>query len=149
MWYYRDKEVVETPEGIGFVYKITHIPTGKYYIGKKSLYSNRTLPPLKGTKRKRRVTKESDWRKYYSSNDWIKSEVKEGKRDEFKREIIHLCYTKKGLGYYETYYQFYYNVLEDDNSLNGNILGKYFRKDVNDTKCKCDTCQCNKANTTP
>ena len=97
MWYYRDKEVVETPEGIGFVYKITHIPTGKYYIGKKSLYSNRTLPPLKGTKRKRRVTKESDWRKYYSSNDWIKSEVKEGKRDEFKREIIRICYSKKGL----------------------------------------------------
>lgn len=133
MWFYKDTNIVvrDTPNrAVGFIYMITHIPTGLYYIGKKSIYSNRTLPPLKGKKRKRRVTKESDWRDYYSSNDWIKSEVKEGNENEFRREIIDFCYSKKSLGYYEVYFQMYYNVLEDDNALNGNILGKYFRNDL-------------------
>ena len=70
----------DVPVGaVGFVYKIIHTPTGRYYIGKKSLTSTRRLAPLKGQKRKRVVTKSSDWEKYFSSNDWIKEQVKEGK----------------------------------------------------------------------
>ena len=82
---------------VGFVYKIVHTPTGRYYIGKKSLTSTRKLAPLKGQKRKRTVTKSSDWEKYYSSNDWIKEQVKEGKAEEFSREIIQYCFSKKSL----------------------------------------------------
>ena len=47
---------------------ITNKDTNEFYIGKKSLYSHRTLPPLKGYKRKRKVIKESKWRDYSSSN---------------------------------------------------------------------------------
>ena len=55
-------EITDMPEGtIGFVYMITNKEDGKFYIGKKSLYSHRTLPPLKGYKRKRKVIKESNW----------------------------------------------------------------------------------------
>ena len=132
-WLYKESNIVvnEVPEAaVGFVYMITHIPSGKYYIGKKQLVSNRTLPPLKGTKRKRKVTKESDWRTYYSSNLWIKQQVKEGKQEEFKREIIRFCNCKKGLSYYEMYWQFKYDVLSDENSLNGNINGKFYTKDL-------------------
>ena len=132
-WLYKESNIVvnEVPEAaVGFVYMITHIPSGKYYIGKKQLVSNRTLPPLKGTKRKRKVTKESDWRTYYSSNLWIKQQVKEGKAEEFKREIIRFCNCKKGLSYYEMYWQFKYDVLSDENSLNGNINGKFYTKDL-------------------
>ena len=58
MWLHENKEVTsieEMPEGtFGYVYQVTHIPTGLKYIGKKQLISNRTLPPLKGEKRKRK-----------------------------------------------------------------------------------------------
>jgi hypothetical protein len=115
---------------VGFVYKIVHTPTGRYYIGKKSLTSTRKLAPLKGQKRKRTVTKSSDWEKYYSSNDWIKEQVKEGKSEEFSREIIQYCFSKKSLTYYEIYWQFQYNVLADDNAINENLMGKFYRRDL-------------------
>lgn len=121
----------DVPVGaVGFVYKIIHTPTGRYYIGKKSLTSTRRLAPLKGQKRKRIVTKSSDWEKYYSSNDWIKEQVKEGKAEEFSREIIQYCFSKKSLTYYEIYWQFQYNVLADDNAINENLMGKFYRRDL-------------------
>ena len=121
----------DVPVGaVGFVYKIIHTPTGRYYIGKKSLTSTRRLAPLKGQKRKRTVTKSSDWEKYYSSNDWIKEQVKEGKAEEFSREIIQYCFSKKSLTYYEIYWQFQYNVLADDNAINENLMGKFYRRDL-------------------
>jgi len=149
-WLWNGNDVTEDviPEiSVGFVYKIEHIPTGKYYIGKKSLESVRNVkigkreliklkeerkaagiggrPPLK-----KKVRKASDWEKYYSSNEWINEQVKEGKQDEFKREIIQFCNSKKSLSYYEVYWMFKYDVLSDENCLNGNISGKYYRKDL-------------------
>ena len=97
-WLHNGKEVTEdmVPDGaIGFVYVITHIPTNRFYIGKKSLTAVRRLKPLKGKVRKRVVRKASDWEKYYSSNEWIKEQIKVGKEEEFKREIIEFCYSKK------------------------------------------------------
>jgi hypothetical protein len=132
-WLYEGNIVTEehVPIGaVGFVYKIIHTPTGRYYIGKKSLTSTRRLAPLKGQKRKRTVTKSSDWEKYYSSNDWIKEQVKEGKAEEFGREIIQYCFSKKSLTYYEIYWQFHYNVLADDNAINENLMGKFYRRDL-------------------
>ena len=132
-WLYEGNIVTEehVPIGaVGFVYKIVHNPTGRYYIGKKSLTSTRKLAPLKGQKRKRTVTKSSDWEKYYSSNDWIKEQVKEGKAEEFSREIIQYCFSKKSLTYYEIYWQFQYNVLADDNAINENLMGKFYRRDL-------------------
>ena len=135
-WLYNEKEVTEemVPDGaIGFVYVITHIPTNRFYIGKKSLTATRRLKPLKGKIRKRVVRKASDWEKYYSSNEWIKEQIKEGKSEEFRREIIEFCYSKKALSYLEVYYQFKHNVLSNENSINENILGKFFRKDTINT----------------
>jgi hypothetical protein len=132
-WKFNRNIVTEesTPEGaIGFVYKIVHTPTGKYYIGKKSLTQTRRLKPLKGKVRKRVVKKASDWEKYYSSNDWIKAQVKEGKADEFSREIIQFCYSKKSLTYWEVWWQFKLDVLSDTQSINENLMGKFFRKDI-------------------
>jgi hypothetical protein len=149
-WLQNNNEVIEDlipEEAVGFIYMITHIPTGKYYIGKKSLESVRNVkigvrelkklkeerktagiggrPPLK-----KKVRKASDWKKYYSSNDWINEQVKEGKESEFKREIIQFCNSKKSLSYYEVYWMFKYDVLSDENCLNGNISGKFYRKDL-------------------
>ena len=140
-----DEDIPE--EAVGFVYMIEHIPTGKYYIGKKSLESvrnvkigvrelarikeERKLAGIRGSlPKKKKVRKSSDWQKYYSSNDWIKEQISEGKEDEFKRKILQFCYSKKSLSYYEVYWMFKYDVLSDENSLNGNILGKFYSKDL-------------------
>lgn len=133
MWTYKEKQISsieDMPENTyGFVYEITHNPTGKKYLGKKVLQFNRTLPPLKGQKRKRKVVKESDWKTYYGSHDKIKNLIKEGKDLEFERKIIKFVNSKKLLTYFEIKYQMINEVLENDNYLNFNILGKFFSKD--------------------
>lgn len=135
MWLHENKEVTsieEMPEGtFGYVYQVTHIPTGLKYIGKKQLISNRTLPPLKGEKRKRKIQKESDWKTYYGSQAEIKTLVKESKdKSEFKREILQYCKTKKQLTYFEIKWQFVLGVIETEEWINNNIQGRFFGKDL-------------------
>jgi len=135
MWLYKNK-VVESiddmPEGTyGFIYEVIHNPTGRKYLGKKVLQFNRTLPPLKGMKRKRKVVKESDWKTYYGSHVEIKGLIKEGKQEEFSREILQFVPTKKLLTYYECKYLFIKEVLEHNEYINDNILAKFYRKDFN------------------
>jgi len=137
MWLYKDKEINSIEDmpadTFGFVYLVTHTPSGKKYLGKKQLISNRTLPPLKGSKRKRKIQKESDWKTYYGSQSEVKQLVKESQDMlEFVREIIIFTSTKKQLTYFETKLQFVNEVLENDEYLNSNILGKFFRKDLYD-----------------
>ena len=143
MWLYNN-EVVETIEDIpantfGFIYITIHIPSGISYIGKKSLYHNvkrkltkKELAEQTGRGRKSTteiIQKESDWKTYYGSEEFIKQKIKEKKQDEFKREIIHFVENKKMLTYFECKYQFMYGVLENENYLNSNILGKFYKKD--------------------
>jgi hypothetical protein len=149
-WIFADKLVTvdDIPENAhGFIYRIVHIPTGRFYIGKKSLTSSRTkkigkreLVKIKEERKangisgrlpsKRVVKSDSDWMDYFSSNDWIKGEVKAGKSEEFSREILQFCHSKKNLSYWETWWQFHYDVLNNENSLNDNVGGRYYRKDV-------------------
>jgi hypothetical protein len=137
MWLYNG-EVIESIEQMpqntfGFIYQATYLPTNEKYLGKKVLFFNRTLPPLKGMKRKRKVVKESDWQTYYGSHEKIKSLLKENKQDDFQREILEFAFNKKHLTYLETKYLFCNNVLENEEYINDNILGKFFRKDLVNT----------------
>jgi len=137
MWLYKNKEINSIEDmptdTFGFVYLVTHTPSGKKYLGKKQLIANRTLPPLKGQKKKRKIQKESDWKTYYGSQTEVKQLVKESQDMlEFVREIIIFTSTKKQLTYFETKLQFVNEVLENDEYLNSNILGKFFRKDLYD-----------------
>ena len=135
MWLYKNKvieSIEQMPEGThGFIYEVLHKPTSRKYLGKKVLEFNRTLPPLKGTKRKRKVVKESDWKTYYGSHQEIKGLIKEGKQEEFTREILQFVPTKKLLTYYECKYLFIKEVLEGNEYINDNILAKFYRKDFN------------------
>jgi hypothetical protein len=129
---------------IGFVYKITNIQTGKFYIGKKSLYSNvrkeltrkelaeHTGPGRKPTKKL--VTSESNWLVYWSSNKGILQEIKEQGTDNFRKEILKFCFNKKQLTYWEVHYQCINEVLLTDKSYNDNVLAKFFRKDLVDSE---------------
>lgn len=123
-------EIEDMPENTyGFIYEVFHRPSGKKYLGKKVLHFNRTLPPLKGMKRKRKVVKESDWRTYFGSHVEIKQLIKEEKQNEFERRILQFVPTKKLLTYYECKYLFINEVLEHDEYINDNILAKFYRKD--------------------
>ena len=129
-WKYEDKEVLsldDVPKGaVGFIYIIVD-SEGYFYIGKKSFYSTITRPPLKGTKRKRKVTKESSWLNYKSSN----KTVKEWEDWEIKNKtIINYAYTKKHLTYLECHALFTLNCLRNKMCLNDNILGKFFSSDL-------------------
>ena len=84
---------------------------------------------------KRRVTSESDWKKYYGSCPELKEDVKEYGKLNFKREIISLHKTLGKVNYEETKQLFVNNVLKEkleDGTpayYNSNILGRYYRKD--------------------
>lgn len=114
----------------GFVYRITNLQNGKQYIGRKYFYQKRKP---KGGKRK--VTSESNWKKYYGSSDELKEEIKKVGKDTFKREIISLHKTLGQVNYEETRQLFLNNVLTEADTdgtpkfYNSNILGRYMRKD--------------------
>jgi hypothetical protein len=144
MWLYQNKEVLsleDLPQDTyGFIYISIHQPTGKSYIGKKSLFHNvrkkltkKQLVEQTGRGRKPTteiVQKESDWKTYYGSAKPILDLIKEGKQEEFTREILQLVPNKKLLTYYECKYLFMLGVIEkQDGYFNDNILGKFFRKD--------------------
>jgi len=144
MWLYKEK-VIENIEDFpqntfGFIYIVTHTPSGKSYIGKKSLFHNvkkkltkkelaeQTGPGRKSTTKV--VAKESDWKTYYGSAKPILELIKEGKQEEFTREILQFVPNKKLLTYYECKYLFINGVLENpDKYFNDNVLGKFYSKD--------------------
>lgn len=133
--------VEKFPAGcVGFVYKITNIKTGKFYIGKKSLYSNvrkkltkKEIAEYVGPGRKptkKLVTTESNWESYWGSNKVLLAEIKENGSRDFRKEILRFCYNKKQLTYWEVHYQCLNEVLLTDKSYNDNVLAKFFRRDL-------------------
>ena len=131
-WLYKGTTFTSDDIGnfFGYVYRITNIQNGRQYIGRKYFYQKRK--PKGG---KRRITSESDWKRYYGSSDELKRDVKEYGKDNFRREIISLHETLGKVNYEETKQLFLHNVLMealDDGTpmyYNSNILGRYMRKD--------------------
>ena len=84
---------------------------------------------------KRRVTSESDWKRYFGSSDELKQDIKRIGKNFFRREILSLHETLGKVNYEETKQLFLHNVLMealDDGTpmyYNSNILGRYMRKD--------------------
>tara|TARA_Y100000401_G_scaffold84629_1_gene69914 strand:- start:1025 stop:1465 length:441 start_codon:yes stop_codon:yes gene_type:complete len=114
----------------GFVYLITNIQNGRKYIGRKYFWSFRK-PPGK----KRRVKKESDWRKYYGSCPELKEDVEKFGKENFSRTILSLHKTAGRTNFEETRQLFVNGVLTESLDTgepafyNSNILSRYFRKD--------------------
>jgi len=148
-WTYQGRivnELSDMPEGTyGFIYKITNGHTNEYYIGKKQVISirkrnfgKRETAALtdKRMKRYEMVTKEAKWERYRSSNVTVSSwfdktgNPSSAENDRLELKILKFCKSKKALTYYELQEQFSHNVLADTHSLNDNLLGKFFRKDL-------------------
>lgn len=133
-WKFQNKEVnslEEVPEGAyGFIYIITDV-SGYWYIGRKAFYSTVTKKPLKGTRKKRKVTTESRWLQYCSSNKYFKE------LDPWEivdRTIIDYAYNKKELTFLETEALFSLQALRNPMSKNANILGRFFPADITNNK---------------
>lgn len=143
MWLYQDKEIKELtdmPENIfGFIYEVTHLPTGRKYLGRKQLISVQkkalgkkelALQTDKRLSKKKTVTKETDWKTYYGSHPEIKQMIKDKKQLEFTREILIFVNSKKQLTYYEDKYLYTRGVIEPGSTyFNDNISGRFFKKD--------------------
>lgn len=151
-WLYRGgkiKDINDTNVNgwFGFIYKITHIPTGKVYFGRKNFFTNRNIKlgkkelaiireerktkKMKGrAPSKKLVVKESDWLTYWGSNKSLISFIKKEGVENFRREILEFARDKKHLTYLETELLFKNEVLlHPDKYFNDNILGKFFTKD--------------------
>ena len=134
-WYYKGTTFTSDDIGnfFGFIYRITNKISGREYIGRKYFVQKRK--PRGG---KRRVTSESDWKKYYGSSPELKDAIKLYGKESFSREIISLHKTLGKVNYEETRQLFLNNVLTEalDNGepayYNSNVLGRYYRKDYFD-----------------
>jgi hypothetical protein len=144
-WLYENKEITSLEDfpidTFGYIYMVTHTPSGVSYLGKKSLHHNvkrkltkkelAEMPVTRGRKVLTEVVKkESDWKTYFGSAKPILALIKDGKQEEFTRQILQLVPNKKLLTYYECKYMFTHGVLENpDKWFNDNILGKFYSKD--------------------
>jgi hypothetical protein len=137
-WLYQGKEFYESniPEGaVGFIYIMTAIIDGKsvMYIGKKNFFAKIKRPlgkkalAMSTDKRLKKYAHviKPDFLNYFSSNKVLKDAHKAGV--VIKREILRICYSQMELTYQETKHQFMYEVLEKQEFLNGNILGRFYR----------------------
>jgi hypothetical protein len=124
------------PEGaIGFIYEMEAIIDGKSvrYIGKKNFYS--TTKKKLGVKalanmadkraRKYTIQVKTNYQNYFSSNKVLQDAHKNGV--PIKRFMVRICFSKTELTYYETKYQFTREVLEKEEYLNANILGRFYK----------------------
>ena len=107
-WKYWDSYNPE--DYLGFVYKITNLTNGRFYIGKKYFWYNKKkkltkkqlseLPPTPGRKPTHEIIKvESDWKTYWGSNKELIEDIKKLGEDKFECQILTLCKTKKQLTY--------------------------------------------------
>ena len=133
-WLYKGKPFTTDDIGdlFGFVYRITNLSTGKQYIGRKYFWQKRK--PKGG---KRRVTSESDWKRYFGSSEELKRDIEDLGRENFRREILSVHKTLGRVNYEETRQLFLNNVLTESvdglpKYYNSNILGRYMRKDYFD-----------------
>jgi thiazole synthase ThiGH ThiG subunit len=137
-WIYKGVEFTEDniPEGsIGFIYHMSVILNGNTYayIGKKNFFANikkklsKKALALVTDKRLKKYTREQkpNFMNYYSSNQQLKEAHKAGCK--IKREILVICYSATELTYQEVKHQFKYEVLEKEEYLNANILGRFYK----------------------
>ena len=131
-WMFQEQPFLSEDIGdsFGFVYRITNLQTNKQYIGRKYFVQKRK--PRGGG---RRVTSESNWKKYYGSCPELTTDIKTIGKELFKRELLSVHPTVGKTNYEETRQLFINNVLTsklEDGSpayYNSNILGRYYRKD--------------------
>jgi len=135
-WLYEGAEY-ELPENTdhsdiyGFVYLITNLENGRKYIGKKFFWRKKILPVTKTRKRRKHTQVESDWKSYYGSSEELNSDIEKYGKDNFRREILHICKTKGECGYLEAKEQFVRDALLTDEYYNTWIQVRVRKNHIN------------------
>ncbi len=135
-WLYEGAEY-ELPENTdhsdiyGFVYLITNLENGRKYIGKKFFWRKKILPVTKTRKRRKHTQVESDWKSYYGSSEELNSDIEKYGKDNFRREILHICKTKAECGYLEAKEQFVRDALLTDEYYNTWIQVRVRKNHIN------------------
>jgi hypothetical protein len=137
-WLYKGEVFNDSkiPEGaIGFIYEMEAIIDGKAvrYIGKKNFYSTtkkklgkRAVANMEDKRAKKyTIQVKPNYQNYYSSNKVLQDAHKNG--IPIKRFMVRICFSKTELTYHETKYQFVREVLEKEEYLNANILGRFYK----------------------
>ena len=126
-WLYKNKILEEAPEGcFGFVYLITNIKTGKKYIGRKYFGKTRRIKK-KGSKRRKVIRKDSDWRTYIGSSKLLQENIEKNKK-HFKFEILAFGKTKGQVNYIEENLHHKFHVSVSNNFYNDCIGPRRFAK---------------------
>ena len=137
-WLYKGEVFNDSkiPEGaVGFIYEMEAIIDGKSvrYIGKKNFYSTtkkkfgkRAVANMEDKRAKKyTIQVKPNYQNYYSSNKVLQDAHKNG--IPIKRFMVRICFSKTELTYHETKYQFVREVLEKEEYLNANILGRFYK----------------------
>ena len=137
-WLYKGEVFNDSkiPEGaIGFIYEMEAIIDGKSvrYIGKKNFYSTtkkkfgvKALANMEDKRAKKyTIQVKPNYQNYFSSNKVLQDAHKNG--IPIKRFMVRICFSKTELTYHETKYQFTREVLEKEEYLNANILGRFYK----------------------
>jgi len=132
-WLLKDKEIPKdyqpSEESFGFIYLITYT-NGQMYVGKKQIWSKVRVKPLKHQRKNavRYSIRQMNWQDYEGSAKYDKHLT------IAKKEILHICKTKKALTYMEIREQFKRDVLTDAKYVNENINRMWFRGVLDDNK---------------
>lgn len=97
-------------EWFGFVYRIVNLNNNMEYIGKKQFFSTQRKT-VKGKTRRKIVKKETDWKTYRSSSEYLKTDIEELGENNFLFLIESLHKTKGSLFYAEIDAQIFEDVL--------------------------------------
>jgi hypothetical protein len=138
IWLYKGEVFNDSkiPEGaIGFIYEMEAIINGKAvrYVGKKNFYSTtkkkfgvKALANMEDKRAKKyTIQVKTNYQNYYSSNKVLQDAHKAGVI--IKRFMVRICFSKTELTYHETKFQFVREVLEKEEYLNQNILGRFYK----------------------
>lgn len=122
LWIYNGEELHTPPDNaFGFVYIIENLLTGKRYLGRK-YFSKAHTRQVKGKKKRSRIA--SDWMDYWGSNSDLLKDVKELGKENFKRTIIYIGYTRGTVNYMEAKLIMVNECLESNDWYNGWISCK-------------------------
>ena len=101
---------IDVSKWYGFIYRIVELNTGKEYIGKKSFHSHRRKK-IAGRKNRKRIVKESDWRRYTGSSRALNEQIEINGKENYSFTILSLHDTKGSLYYAEVARQVKEDVL--------------------------------------
>jgi len=126
VWLFGNKPLPTTLGTLGFIYKITRLSDGKFYIGKKLLLFKKRQK-RKG-KRDKLSLVPSDWKTYWGSSNELLADIEKLTTTSFKREIVRFCNTKWDLAYEELKLQMKYDVMNPKTNTYNGILSVRLRK---------------------